>query len=588
MTTRSRAGSTRLFGVLALILSSPAMAGEEPEPQPLDGASFTWTGFYVGAQLGGLTNFADITDPLGPSIFSNPNIAPGPFAGVQAGYDYQSGNVVYGIEAEIAFPQTEGTSTCSSLSGSFINSNCKIGIDTLGALTGRIGLALGPDGRTLVYGKAGAAWYTGSLDLATNDSTTGDAGNPFATGSNGLSSWGWTLGAGAEYALPGNWSVKAEYDYANFGDQSVTLLPSAVIAGSGAVVGIVPARRGAVSSELHAFKLGLNYRFGVSAPPRGDLAHLSLKDDAAPALHRFGLDLGSRYWHSWGRHKYDLGLGTSDPVVSYSLVSRLTYDDVEASTGEMTARVSAPWSLFAKGLLGAGAIHNGHMNDEDFNIEGDSVARIPYTNTISSRVTGDIPSYGTIDIGYDVWRAPAHRVGAYVGYNYYRETMGAYGIEQIANPRGPFGSAEGGGFPPIGHAIIEQEATWQSLRLGAAGEFYLTPRLKLSGDAAWLPYTSVNATDTHFGGNTPVIASINPLNGHGVGTQLEAMLSYDVTDQLSIEVGARYWAMWTTDASFVRTFDAADEVVTPTSPPQHLKIETERVGVLVGATYKFY
>lgn len=568
--------------VAALLLPSPAMS-EEGSNGALHGeAPFNWTGFYLGAHLGGLANLSDISDPLGGSLFGNPNRATGGFAGAQIGYNHQSGFIVYGLEADISVPDVEGTSTCSSLSGSFVNSNCRAGIDAFGTLTARLGLALGPDGRALIYGKAGAAWYTGSLDLATNDWAGGASNNPFTRGSDDLSHWGWALGVGTEYALASRWSLKAEYSYADFGNQSVTLLPSAVLDGTGAVVDTIPSRQGHVSNALHSFKIGLNYRFGSSsAGPQDEEMPMRVP---APALKGFGFEMGARYWYSWGRHKYDLGQEKDGSAPSYSLVSRLTYDDITASTGEVTARITTPSNLFAKGFIGGGSITDGHMNDEDFNITGDTVSRIPYSNTLSPKVTGDIPTYGTIDLGYDWWRAPTHRLGAYVGYNYYRETMGAYGVTQIANPLGPFGSGVGGPLAPTGHAIITQEATWQSVRIGAAGEFNLTPRLKLSADAAVLPYVAVDAEDRHFFSNTPEIASINPLDGHGVGAQIEAMISYDITERLSLGIGARYWAMWTTEASMTRSFDASGPVAPLT---QHLKLETERAGIFGQALYRF-
>jgi len=587
--SRKCASAIGVIGVLMLIGAQPALADGYESPaaavQP-----FTWTGFYVGAQLGGLANLSEVSDPLGSSLFGNPNVATGAFAGGQIGYNYQSGMVVYGLEAELAFPQTGGTSTCSALSGWFINSNCKIGVDTFGALTGRLGLALGPDGRSLIYGKAGAAWYTGHLDLATNDGEMGGFGNPFLTRSDDLSKWGWTLGAGAEYALTGNWSMKAEYDYANFGSQSVTLPPSVYIGRDGSIDASVPAREGHISNEMHSFKLGLNYRFGDNGALVDAVEAAGATDALSPALNRFGFEGGGRYWYSWGRHKYDLGMNKNAPAASYALISRLTYDDIDASTAEAFGRVTAPWNTFVKGFIGGGSITGGRMNDEDFNIPGDAhVApdvhdRIPYSNTISPKVEGDIPVYGTIDAGYDWWRAPRYRFGTFFGYNYYSESMGALGVAQTANPFGPAGPANGGYSGPAGHPIISQEAVWQSLRLGAAGEFYLAPRLKLSGEAAYLPYVSVHARDMHFQGMTTGVASINPINGNGVGTQLEAIMSYDLTQQLSIGVGARYWAMWTTDTSEQRSYDSS-------SPgpflPQHSKIETERAGVLGQILYKF-
>jgi opacity protein-like surface antigen len=591
MTKRTRLGAVVAIGICASAYASEATADGDPKSFAAPSQAFSWTGYYVGAQLGGLANLSEISDPLGPSIFGNPNLAGGPFAGLQAGYNYQSGVVVYGLEAEIAFARTEGTSTCSSVSGWFINSNCRTGLDTFGTLAGRLGLALGPDGRSLIYGKAGAAWYTGDVDLATSDWTKGQYGNPYGVRGDNLSRWGWTLGAGAEYALDGNWSMKAEYGYANFGKQDITLLPSVYMASNADIEASVPARQGQLSNELHSFKVGLNYRFGDRPDPSAEPAAVSLKDDPGAGLHRFGLEVGGRYWYSWGRHKYDLGLGTAEPGVNYALISRLTYDDIDASTGEVTARLNAPYNLFAKGFIGGGTISGGHMNDEDFNINGDQETspgvfdRVPYTNTISPKVEGDIPSYGTIDVGYDAWRAPGHRAGIFIGYNNYSETMGAYGVAQTANPNGPFGPGTGDApLPPTGHAIITQDATWQSLRLGAGGEFNLAPRLRLSAEAAYLPYVWVDATDMHFQGNGPKVSSVNEMNGTGVGAQIEAMLSYDVTDHWSIGVGARYWTMWTTDATELRVYNAGS---TGPGSPQHVKLETERAGVLGQVLYKF-
>ncbi|AHB48192.1 porin [Hyphomicrobium nitrativorans NL23] len=575
MVARPGGRSAHLLGAVVFFLSVPAMADDAP---------FNWTGFYAGVHLGGLADLSEVSDPLGRSLFGNPIHASGAFGGAQAGYTYQSGIVVYGLDADVSFPRVEGTGTCSALSGSFVNANCVTDIDAFGTLAARLGLALGASGRTVIYGKAGAAWYAGGLDQATNDMTEGAAGNTFTVRSDDRSRWGWTLGFGADYALSRSWFLNAEYGYAKFGNRSVGLLPSAVLDSTGAVVETIPGRRGQISNDLHTFKLGLNYRFGSSSGQGDEAAPVPQFGDPTPANHGYGLEIGARYWYSWGRHKYDLGLLKNEPASRHALVSRLTYDDVTASTGEVTGRLTTPWNVFAAGFIGGGSITGGHMNDEDYNIPGDTVASIPYSNTLSPKLSGDIPAYGTIDVGYDWWRAPGHRLGAYVGYNYYRETMGALGVIQIANQLGPVGADVGGGLPPIGHPIIAQEATWQSLRLGATGAFQLTPRFTLSADVAFLPYVSVDAEDRHYFGNTPEIASINPLRGHGYGTQMEAMLVYAMTDRLNVGVGARYWSMWTKDGHMQRIYDAGGPVL---PIRQHLKIETERVGVFGQVSYRF-
>ena len=80
-------------------------------------------------------------------------------------------------------------------------------------------------------------------------------------------------------------------------------------------------------------------------------------------------------------------------------------------------------------------------------------------------------------------------------------------------------------------------------------------RLKITGDAAWLiPFSSLTASDAHllrigtdFNGPTPI-------DGHGYGVQLEAILSYNVTDAFSVGLGARYWRIQTQNADATSHF----------------------------------
>jgi hypothetical protein len=110
----------------------------------------------------------------------------------------------------------------------------------------------------------------------------------------------------------------------------------------------------------------------------------------------------------------------------------------------------------------------------------------------------------------------------------------------------------------------------------------LAPRVKLNGDVAYLPYVRYDAVDTHLlGAFGP---RIFPASGRGVGTELEAALSYLVTEQFSIGVGARYWAMWTVDAQrHCENCTAVGSV----SPPTSFRAATEQLGVFVQAGYRF-
>ncbi|MCK9909638.1 hypothetical protein MXD81_10890, partial [Microbacteriaceae bacterium K1510] len=108
-------------------------------------------------------------------------------------------------------------------------------------------------------------------------------------------------------------------------------------------------------------------------------------------------------------------------------------------------------------------------------------------------------------------------------------------------------------------------------------EFSLAPRLKLTTDVAYIPYVKLRAVDHHYGGNSGVISSTNPLDGQGVGTQLEAMLSYDLTDNWSIGVGGRYWAMWTPDG----IVDFGNEELVP------MRYSVEQASLLFQGSYTF-
>ena len=110
---------------------------------------------------------------------------------------------------------------------------------------------------------------------------------------------------------------------------------------------------------------------------------------------------------------------------------------------------------------------------------------------IVSSVQGDI-DYATLDLGYDFFRGAGYKLGAFVGYNYYKENKSAYGCTQIANQ---FSDC----VPAIPSSVlgITEDDTWQSLRVGVNGEIMITDQLKLGADVAYLPYLTFNGTDDH-------------------------------------------------------------------------------------------
>jgi opacity protein-like surface antigen len=528
---------------------------------------WSWTGFYLGGHIGGGFGSSQFADTSGPAIYGGTVRTPAALAGGQVGYNWQipNSNFVVGIEADASALSADGTATCLASSGFFFSANCRVHQDASGSLTGRLGLATGPRGHTLFYAKGGLAWLQERIDITTNGLV------PLtATGFDG-SRWGWTVGGGVEKALTPAWSLKAEYDYANFGGGGVgnpasllqIALPATFIQTSGGNTGI--------SQNVQTVKLGLNYKLGQDLhaqwePPASDY-HLRGTSDVG-YVPEAEIEIGGRVWYSSGRFQKDLG-GTIDQAQQNLLVSRLTYDTTAAS-GELFGRVDSASNVFLKGFVGGGKLVSGNMHDEDWGIFAPS-AIVPYSNTLSNPVTGDL-AYGTFDVGYSLFRGPSANVGGFVGYNYYRENKSAFGCAQIANRNSDC-------VPSIPNTVlgITEDNTWHSFRIGMNGVVTLFDRLKLTADAAYLPFVAFRGTDNHLL-RTDVANTVSQETGSGHGVQLEAILSYAFANNFSIGAGGRYWAMWAPGAS--------TDIFGLGCPCQTLPVRTERYGAFLQASYK--
>jgi opacity protein-like surface antigen len=194
-------------------------------------AAIDWSGFYAGVQLGGGLDRVDVNDPFGASLYGDTVRTPGTLGGFQAGYNWQWDAFLLGIETDVDLASMSGTNTCLAFSGYYVGANCQAGVDALGSLTGRLGVAFGPAGSTLLYGKAGLAWMYGNLDVTPN----GGFGLP-GIEQHGTE-WGYTLGAGAEQAVDPNRSVRAEYDFLSFANAGVGAPASLISPAPNVVVG---------------------------------------------------------------------------------------------------------------------------------------------------------------------------------------------------------------------------------------------------------------------------------------------------------------------------------------------------------------
>jgi outer membrane immunogenic protein len=177
----------------------------------------TWAGFYIGA-MGGYA-----AEDNGSNSFDRK----GGFAGGTIGYNWQTANFVYGIEADAAWADVSSTATAFGVTG-----DAKI--RDWGTVRGRIGYAVGP---ALFYATGGYAWADNRISFSA----------PGVSVSDSQVHSGWTVGAGAEYMFAPKWSVKAEYLYKSFGNENYTF------AGLGTA--------GTGTTNFHSGQVGINYHF---------------------------------------------------------------------------------------------------------------------------------------------------------------------------------------------------------------------------------------------------------------------------------------------------------------------------------------
>ena len=200
------------LGLIAL-WAFPALGADLPTkapPAPVVAAVplYNWTGFYVGAHggyAGGNVTVTDINGGVNPGPFNyKPN---GGIVGGQAGYNYQLGSFVVGIEGDIGYMALNGKGIIGSANAA-AHQDLTLGSGLYGDVTGRVGYAVD---RFLVYGKGGYAFFDGSAKQTTT--------NPgYVTTGTGTFN-GWTAGGGVEYALTPNITIKAEYLHYDFGSQ---------------------------------------------------------------------------------------------------------------------------------------------------------------------------------------------------------------------------------------------------------------------------------------------------------------------------------------------------------------------------------
>lgn len=226
-------------------------------------SSFDWTGPYMGVHMGygwgnADTSFSPRPTAAGFSDLAPATVSPDPsgvIGGGQAGYNYQTGSFVLGIETDFSGSGMSGTKTVSPIvqnngdpfpGGGLLRAHQET--NWLGTLRPRLGCAVIPT--LLIYGTGGLAYGDVSYSANTDYRPTGTA---FYPASFSKTKVGWTAGGGVEYALFKHWTVKAEYLYMDLGNESFSANPGKALP---------PFQVGyRWETSANILKFGVNYKF---------------------------------------------------------------------------------------------------------------------------------------------------------------------------------------------------------------------------------------------------------------------------------------------------------------------------------------
>jgi len=228
---------------------------------------FTWTGFYVGVNAGGVfgTGSRESTlyyagVPVSGTYFSSPTGGNGSgfIGGGQAGYNFQSGAAVFGLETDIDWTSGSKTYSYGGPIGGYYglpatdwaNVNASARMTWLGTTRARVGFVATPDNRLMFYGTGGVAYGGGSGYLNYYDT----ANDFYLHGAPSSTRVGWTIGAGVEYAITNNITLKGEYLYYNLGSSNFVSAPATLL-GQNFWVG------GKYNYEGSIVRAGVNYKF---------------------------------------------------------------------------------------------------------------------------------------------------------------------------------------------------------------------------------------------------------------------------------------------------------------------------------------
>lgn len=236
-----------LAAALAVSISPIAEASDLPSKRapalaPIAmSKAYEWSGAYIGLNGGQGTSNSDITN-----IYFDETPSPGDegtldmnggMVGGQIGYNYQTGNIILGLEADLDYTNVKGTHLFE-FGGNPVSLQGEL--NSLATVRARFGYAID---NLLIFA-------TGGFAFGSTNATLTSVVPPVISASGSKSYAGYALGGGIEYGLTRNWTVKAEYLHVDLGTQSNTYMFTGDIAEAAADT----------SLRSDIVRVGLNYK----------------------------------------------------------------------------------------------------------------------------------------------------------------------------------------------------------------------------------------------------------------------------------------------------------------------------------------